>query len=175
MKSKLIFLFAFISMWLVNVPIHCLGNELLYSKVAPRCVEILVEGRLEGSGFIVSKEGLVITAHHVTQKKAKSVEALSSYIGRAPLKRIANYKGCDLALFSLPPKEDEYPSLPLANEVPAEGTKVFLFGSPIFRHHLLLTGFIASKKNPTHGMMVRLLKPFILAVLLHREHLEVHG
>ena len=147
MKSKLIFLFAFISLWFVNVPIYCLGNELLYSKVAPRSVEILVEGRLEGSGFIVSKEGLVITAHHVTKKKAKSVEAFSSYIGRAPLKRIANYKGCDLALFSLPPKEDEYPSLPLANEVPAEGTKVFLFGSPIFRHHLLLTGFVASKKG----------------------------
>ena len=50
-------------------------DELLYSKVAPSCVEILVEGRLEGSGFIVSKEGLVITAHHVTKKKAKSVEA----------------------------------------------------------------------------------------------------
>ena len=123
MKSKLIFLFAFISMWLVNVPIHCLGNELLYSKVAPRCVEILVEGRLRIC-FIVSKEGLVITAI-MLPKKAKSVEALSSYIGRAPLKRIANYKGCDLALFSLPPKEDEYPSLPLAKRFLLKELKFF--------------------------------------------------
>lgn len=125
-----------------------IASENLYSKVLPGCVEILVGGRLDGSGVILDKNGSVLTALHVIRKKQKTYECLSRELGRLPLKLVATYRGCDLALLSLPKRKQAYPDLPLANKIPEEGSKVFLIGSPIFRHQLLLTGFIA-RRTPT--------------------------
>jgi S1-C subfamily serine protease len=125
-----------------------IASENLYSKVLPGCVEILVGGRLDGSGVILDKNGSVLTALHVIRKKQKTYECLSRELGRLPLKLVATYRGCDLALLSLPKRKQAYPTLSLANKIPEEGTKVFLIGSPIFRHQLLLTGFIA-RRTPT--------------------------
>ena len=105
-------------------------------------------GRLDGSGVILDKNGSVLTALHVIRKKQKTYECLSRKLGRLPLKLVATYRGCDLALLSLPKRKQAYPTLSLANKIPEEGTKVFLIGSPIFRHQLLLTGFIA-RRTPT--------------------------
>ena len=124
------------------------ASENLYSKVLPGCVEILVGGRLDGSGVIVDKNGSVLTALHVIRKKPKTYESLSRELGRLPLTLVATYRGSDLALLSLPKRKQVYPTLHLAKKIPEEGSKVFLMGSPIFRHQLMLTGFIA-RRTPT--------------------------
>ena len=124
------------------------ASENLYSKVLPGCVEILVGGRLDGSGVIVDKNGSVLTALHVIRKKPKTYESLSRELGRLPLTLVATYRGSDLALLSLPKRKHVYPTLHLAKKIPEEGSKVFLMGSPIFRHQLMLTGFIA-RRTPT--------------------------
>ena len=124
------------------------ASENLYSKVLPGCVEILVGGRLDGSGVIVDKNGSVLTALHVIRKKPKTYESLSRELGRLPLTLVATYRGSDLALLSLPKRKQVYPTLNLAKKIPEEGSKVFLMGSPIFRHQLMLTGFIA-RRTPT--------------------------
>ena len=129
-------------------PTKSIASENLYSKILPGCVEILVGGRLDGSGVIVDKNGSVLTALHVIRKKQKTYECLSRELGRLPLTLVATYRGCDLALLSLPKRKQAYPTLHLAKKIPEEGTKVFLMGSPIFRHQLLLTGFIA-RRTPT--------------------------
>lgn len=129
-------------------PTKSIASENLYPKILPGCVEILVGGRLDGSGVIVDKNGSVLTALHVIRKKQKTYECLSRELGRLPLTLVATYRGCDLALLSLPKRKQAYPTLHLAKKIPDEGTKVFLMGSPIFRHQLLLTGFIA-RRTPT--------------------------
>ena len=129
-------------------PTKSIASENLYPKILPGCVEILVGGRLDGSGVIVDKNGSVLTALHVIRKKQKTYECLSRELGRLPLTLVATYRGCDLALLSLPKRKQAYPTLHLAKRIPDEGTKVFLMGSPIFRHQLLLTGFIA-RRTPT--------------------------
>ena len=53
----------------------------LYKKISPACVEILVGGRLDGSGSIVCSSGLVLTACHVIRKQNKKYEALSLNLG----------------------------------------------------------------------------------------------
>ena len=121
--------------------------EDLYSKISPSCLEILVGGRLDGSGVIVDEKGLVMTALHVIRSKPEKIEALSRSLGRLKLKVVATNRGSDLALLSLPKKKEGYPKLTLAGSVPIEGTQVFLIGSPIFRHHLLLTGTVARRKE----------------------------
>jgi S1-C subfamily serine protease len=117
----------------------------LYKKVKPGFIEILVEGRLDGSGVIVSKEGLVATAFHVVKKRQKRIEALSESLGRLRLQYVATNRGSDLALLSLPEKKEGYPYLRFANKIPEEGVEVFLMGSPIFRHSLLLRGTVARR------------------------------
>jgi len=42
-----------------------------------------------------------------------------------------------------------FPSLPVAEHVPPPASEVFLFGDPVFRHRLLLTGFV-SVARPTY-------------------------
>ena len=123
------------------------AEQGLYKKISPACVEILVGGRLDGSGAIVCPSGLVLTACHVIRKQSKQYEALSPELGRKPLSLIATYRGSDLALLKLPARDKPYPALPLAREIPPEGKPVFLLGSPIFRHHLLLRGTIARKSE----------------------------
>ena len=81
----------------------------------------------------------------MVKKRQKIIEALSKTLGRLPLRLIATNRGSDLALFSLPEKKNAYPALSLAIDIPIEGTDVFLMGSPIFRHHLLLKGCIARR------------------------------
>jgi S1-C subfamily serine protease len=122
-----------------------LSGQGLYKKISPACVEILVGGRLDGSGAIVCPSGLVLTACHVIRKQSKQYEALSPELGRKPLSLIATYRGSDLALLKLPARDKPYPALPLAREIPPEGKPVFLLGSPIFRHHLLLRGTVARR------------------------------
>ena len=52
----------------------------------------------------------------------------------------------DLALLSLPSKEEKYPFLKVSRNIPPEGKPCYLLGSPIFRHNLLLTGHVARRK-----------------------------
>lgn len=119
----------------------------LYGKVSPACVEILVGGRLDGSGSIVSPEGLVLTACHVIRKASKRYEALAPAAGRLPLKLVATDRSLDLALLALPKREASYPALSFAKSIPPEGTTVHLFGSPVFRHRLLLNGSVAGRSS----------------------------
>ena len=81
------------------------GKDDLYSKIASGCVEILVGGRLDGSGVILAPNGLVMTAYHVIKQKDKEIEALSPILGRLPLRLVATNRGSDLALLSLPEKK----------------------------------------------------------------------
>ncbi len=119
----------------------------LYQKVSPACVEILVGGRLDGSGSIVSPDGLVLTACHVIRKKSKRYEALTPTADRLPLELVATDRSLDLALLALPKREAPYPALSFAKSIPPEGTTVHLFGSPVFRHRLLLNGSVAGRSN----------------------------
>jgi S1-C subfamily serine protease len=119
----------------------------LYAKVVPACLEILVGGRLDGSAAIVSEKGLVLTACHVIRKKSKSYEALSPTLGRHPLELVCTDRSHDLALLSLPKREKPYPFLKVARNIPNEGRPSYLLGAPVFRHNLLITGYVAKKKS----------------------------
>jgi serine protease Do len=144
MSNSSLFVFFFSSLILA---LPCFAQPLLYKRISPACVEILVGGRLDGSGAIVCPSGLILTACHVIRKKSKKYEALSPHLGRKPLNLVATYRGSDMALLALPQSETPYPALSLAKSIPVEGRPVFLLGSPIFRHHLLLSGTIARRSE----------------------------
>ena len=118
----------------------------IYS-LAERCsFELLVNGRLEGTGFIVSKDGYAITVLHALKEKAK-LEIRSPQLGRLSVRHIGQCRGDDSALLKLPCNEEGYPYFNIADSPPAPGDEIFLIGTPIFRNRVFINGNVAGEKS----------------------------
>ena len=117
--------------------------ELLYTKLQRASVEILVNGRMTGSGCFVSSDGVVLTACHVVKDKGKHIEVVSQVAGRMTARRIATDRGHDLALLRVAGKDRKYPYLEVAPRIPGALSEVMLSSSPIWRHSLVLKGSVA--------------------------------
>jgi serine protease Do len=115
-------------------------RSALYERVTPACVEILSDGHLSGSGWFCSPEGLVMTAGHVMEKPEMNLEVLVAPDQRYKAHLVALDRGHDLALIEVEGAEGPFPTLPLAREMPAVGEDAFVFGMPLYRHAVLLTG-----------------------------------
>ena len=121
-------------------------NEIpsdFYERVAKACVEILVDDRLEGSGWIAEDTGIVVTAAHVVPDPSKRIEVLLPGGARVDANVISSDRGNDAALLRIPTRAGGYPVLPFAKEIPVAGTPIYLYGTPIQRHGVLLRGVVA--------------------------------
>jgi len=99
---------------------------------------------LGGSGWFADSEGLLLTAAHVIGRPGRQIEVLMPGPQRIEAKLLAINLGHDLALLQVPPREDGYPALPVAEKLPAPGEEVWLLGTPLFRHNVLVKGSIAA-------------------------------
>ena len=122
-----------------------LDQESIYDRVARASVEVLVNGRLQGSGWFADADGHIATAAHMVWRAKGKLEVRSAERGRLEVKLVAIDRGHDLALLQAPKTDDPYPSLPLRRAMPAPPAEIYLFGAPQFRHGLLLTGKVARK------------------------------
>lgn len=125
-----------------------LSRAELHRRVSAAAVEVLVEGRLAGSGWIADEAGDVVTAAHVVHGRPKEIEIRSPSLGRLDASVLALDPGHDLALLQLPGREKPYPHLRAAEHRPPPGTTVYFFGSAVFRHRVMLRGIIA-RQEPT--------------------------
>jgi len=123
--------------------------ESLYTRLQRASVEILVNGRMTGSGCFVSSDGVVLTACHVVKNKGEHIEIVSQVAGRMTARRIATDRGHDLALLRAAGKDRKYPYLEIAPRLPDPLSEVMLSSSPIWRHGLVLKGSVA-RARPSH-------------------------
>ena len=107
-----------------------------------------------GSGFVVSGDGLVVTAAHVVDKAAWVNAVLPG--GEEVL---CTVESCntdeDLALLRLP--AGQYPALPLADQAPGGGAVLRAMGYPIRDTLLITEGLVAcpvGKVNEKERMLV---------------------
>lgn len=115
----------------------------LYRRAVDASLEVLVDDHLSGSGFVVDAAGLAITAAHVVPYRDRRIEVLSPAFGRAEVKVLAIDRGHDVALLRLPARPEPYAHLQLAERRPGATADVYLLGAPIYRHQVLLRGFVA--------------------------------
>ncbi|MDE2682280.1 MAG: S1C family serine protease [Verrucomicrobiota bacterium] len=117
--------------------------EAPHKKLQAASVEVLLNGRLVGSGCVASPSGQVLTANHVAVNDKDKLEILSLTLGRHPVTVLARDRGHDLLLLALPKRDAPYPHLTVAAAAPRVGEQVWLYGAPVFRHRVTLPGTIA--------------------------------
>ena len=124
----------------------------LYAGARAAGLEVLVDDRLLGSGFVVDEKGLAITAAHVVAEPGRRIEVRSALAGRVTVRLVAVDRGHDLALLQLPAQGAPYAALPLAERPPRPAEEVYLYGVPMWRHGVLLRGAIAAAA-PTYEFL----------------------
>ena len=118
----------------------------VYARAKAASVDILVAGRQEGSGWFADGHGLVVTASHVVRASTNNVEVLWAEGGqRLPASVVAIDRGHDIALLKVPDGARPFPALAVADAMPKPGETVFVFGTALFRHDVLLSGTVASR------------------------------
>ncbi|AQT69997.1 putative periplasmic serine endoprotease DegP-like precursor [Anaerohalosphaera lusitana] len=124
-----------------------LPQQNLYDHVAPASVEILVDGRLAGSGCFVAPTGLVITAEHVLAHPDRRIEVITNTRDRIPASVVAVNCAHDLALLQVDSDRENFPYLPIAEKTPPASTPAYVFGAPVFRHGVMLAGRVARNQT----------------------------
>ncbi len=119
-------------------------DEETIKRVREATVEVLVDGRLMGSGVLVSKDGIVLTAAHLDVNKDKRVELLTKTHGRLDAEMVATNLGSDLLLLRAEKAKGAFTFLELSDVNTLE--PVWLSGAAMFRHDLLLAGRVARAK-----------------------------
>lgn len=123
-----------------------LSSTDVYQRLAAASVMVLVDGRMQGSGWFVEhgdEPGLVVTAAHVVWPR-QQCEVVTADGRRLKAEAIAWDRAHDAVLMRADVEDDaDHARLPLARTMPATSTQVFLFGSPQFRHNVMITGHVA--------------------------------
>lgn len=139
------------------------GRELtpdrVNQKVQQAAVEIIVNGRLAGSGAIIDRSGVVLTAAHVANGKDLKIQVLLEDKQRVLATVHAKDASHDILLLKIPERSGGYPAISLAKKQPLVGSTAYLVGSPIFRHRLFFTGTVSQ----THAS-AEFLKPHYVEV-----------
>ena len=117
----------------------------LYSTLERASVEIIVDGHLAGSGWFADRSGLIMTAAHMMNGTGAEIKVVWQRSEPIPARVVAVDAGHDLAL--LRPKrsigELPFTALEVAESMPEPGQEVYLFGSALYRHRIMLRGSVA--------------------------------
>lgn len=153
-KCNLFFALSIATIYLFLAPssVQSQGRELSPQRIAERIdhavVEILVNGRMSGSGAIISESGIVATAAHVVSNQEAQIQVLMFDNQRIPVTIYAKDAGHDALLLKMEPRANGYPFLLPPKRTLVTGDRVYMIGTPLFRHRLLFSGTV-SKANPS--------------------------
>jgi S1-C subfamily serine protease len=109
-------------------------------------VEVLMDGRLQGSGWFASQDGEVITAAHVI-KQGKVIQIRDYKSRRIPYSIQAVDIGHDLALLKPSVNYTTPNFFKVSQTKPAPFEMIYLAGAALFRHNLILPGWVARAES----------------------------
>ncbi len=131
---------------LVAVPPCWAGGDDLYTRMQAASLEVLVDGKLVGSGWFVSPGGVGLTAAHLVRSGGK-LEVISTDFGRMRARLVAIDLGRDIAVFHVKRSLKAFSFLQIAAKMPVAGQKLYLFGAPLFRHGIMISGEVAKPQT----------------------------
>lgn len=120
------------------------GDTLLYL----RCFYASGGLKTTGTGFIVSEDGLAVTAAHVVEK-ASRVTATMKDGTELEVRVISADQKTDVAVVRLP--KGKYSSLTVADEAPAGGAVVRCIGYPVKDAYIITEGLVSAPSASISG------------------------
>ena len=97
-----------------------------------------------GTGFVLDREGRILTAFHVIQDK-NEIDVILSNGRRLSARLVGTAPRLDIALLQVDASEEELFPLPLGNSRALEvGQKVIAIGNPIGLHNTLTVGVVSA-------------------------------
>jgi len=157
---------AILSVWLAVATVAAADGEPsladLFEKVDPAVVEIATiqevipdagpaqrtrEGG-RGSGFLVSSDGIIMTAAHVVQMADDvAVRWANGEVSKAKI--ISSNPNADVAIIRAETVPDSLEPLTLADsDLARVGDQVFIIGAPMNYDHSLTVGHISARRTP---------------------------
>jgi len=146
MIKKVMFIISLINvLTLLNGCISINGSRRadLYHHVKQAAVEIIVDGHLEGSGWFADPKGYVITAAHAVSRTNTAIEVLSESRGRLQAEIVASDRGHDVALLLVKGGTKPFPFLEIAGTIPKPEDTIYLYGTALYNHGIMLGGTVA--------------------------------
>jgi S1-C subfamily serine protease len=83
----------------------------------------------------------------VIKNANRQIEVMSASLGRLQGSLLAMDAAHDLALLKLPKRKKPHPYLKLVKKPPAAGSTIYLYGSPLFRHDVMVPGLVARQET----------------------------
>ncbi|MCK5175714.1 MAG: trypsin-like peptidase domain-containing protein [Planctomycetes bacterium] len=120
----------------------------LYSSTRIASVEVVVGGRISGSGWFADRKGTVVTAAHVIGASREGIEILQADGQRRPVRVVAVDWGHDLALLHDAEANSKYPFLKISDEMPSPAQPVYFYGLALYHHNIIIKGTVA-RERPT--------------------------
>ena len=145
-----------------------LGQENLpdlIKKVEPSIVVILTFNQAgkqmgQGTGFFISKNGDVISNHHVLQGASRSRIKLSSGEEFAVKRVVAEDPEGDLVRISVDIPEERVTPLSISPETPRVGEKVLVIGTPLGLDQTVSDGIVSAiREIPDFGRIMQMTAP----------------
>jgi len=137
----------------------------IIKRVEPSIVVILTynqQGQIlgQGTGFFVSKEGDVITNHHVLQEAARAEVRTNDGKTYAVKRILGDDKAGDLVRISLDIPADVARPLPVSLSFPRVGEKIFVMGTPLGLEKTVSDGIVSALREiPGFGTIVQVTAP----------------
>jgi len=131
--TSLIILVGFILMFLfgsvLRTPTYSIANNI--EAVRPGTVHILKRGTCQSSGAIISSDGIVFTAKHVTNRQAGEYKVTLDDGRKFEVKAVIEDTINDIAFMQLDlPRDVKLPYVKLSQTDPRVGDMVIIGGSP---------------------------------------------
>src|SRR5262249_9740368 len=120
-----------------NTPLRSpLPADAIFAQASPAVVQVVIQDRQDrtigtGSGFLVSKSGLIATNHHVIEK-AHAAHVVLEDMTKLPVLGVAALdEGADVAIIMIAGQMTAQPLELAGMELPPVGAKVYAIGTPL--------------------------------------------
>jgi S1-C subfamily serine protease/Flp pilus assembly protein TadD len=129
-----------------------LPPDELFARASPAVVQVVIQNRKGrslggGSGFLIGKNGFIVTNYHVIEKAHKAQVVLADKSTLPVLGAAALDEEADLAILKVAGQIGAQPLELAGNDLPPVGTKVYAIGSPLGLTQTLSDGLVSGHRE----------------------------